>query len=56
MTLEDFIAEERARLIAFERFWTAMMQDRPDEFPHEQEPGDWDEQFFTFAPDAETTP
>lgn len=52
MTLEDFIIEERARLEAFERFWIAMMRDRPGEFPREQEPGDWDEQFLTFDPSA----
>ncbi len=56
MTLDEFLAGERERLVAFEAYWRRMMFERPDLFRNEHEPSDWDEGLQTFDPDdAEPT-
>jgi hypothetical protein len=44
MTLAEFMAHERLRLVAFEEMWRANMVENPGNYPGEMSPGDWDEQ------------
>ena len=48
MTLEEFLMEERERLVAFEAFWRNGALDAPQDFPNDMLPGDWSEQFDIF--------
>lgn len=50
MTLDEFLAEQRRTLDAFEKFWRDGMATRPGDFPAESGPGDWDEQLAIFDP------
>ncbi|MFL7901598.1 hypothetical protein ACJ41P_10725 [Azospirillum argentinense] len=50
MTLDEFIAEEKARLDAFAKHWREqqIVMDE-DIFPSELPPGEWDEQYRSFG-------
>jgi hypothetical protein len=48
MTLEEFIAETKARLEKFEQKWHLENSKNPAEWPNEMGRGDWDEQFMIF--------
>lgn len=49
MTLDEFVAEERARIDRFLADYRQQAETRPAEFPLAQEPGDWDEQLQFFS-------
>lgn len=49
MTLDEFVAEEQARITAFRAAWLRDAQQAPEQYPMDLEPGDWDEQFRAFA-------
>lgn len=59
MTLDEFIAEEHARIDAFKAMWVRNMakdERTPDGdpiFPAEMEPGDWDSQLLMYDVDDE---
>lgn len=51
MTLEEFIADKKIRLAAFERYWQANHKKFPKDWPLEFEEGNegvWDEQYQAF--------
>ena len=48
MTYQEFIEEQRQRLIDFEAYWLGMNHQHPDQFPMDMESGDWDEQLAIF--------
>ncbi|WP_342051268.1 MULTISPECIES: hypothetical protein [unclassified Cupriavidus] len=53
MTLDQFVEQERARLIAFERHWRAMNAVDPQNWPLDLGVGNaglWDEMLSEFAP------
>lgn len=49
MTLEEFLAEERARLDRFAASWREEAARQPDRYPLDLEPSDWDEALMTFS-------
>lgn len=48
MTLEEFLAEERRRLVAFESYWSTRRSELPGRYPAAMLPGDWDEQLGAY--------
>lgn len=55
VTLEQWLTKERARLDRFAAMWRKGEADKPDEFPAQMMPGDWDDQYFGFI-DEDLTP
>ncbi len=45
MTISDFCATERQRVINFYEWYTLMHRSQPDQYPLTLEPGEWDEQY-----------
>jgi hypothetical protein len=48
MTLDEFVAEERARLDRFIADYRKQAVEHPDEWPLEMAAGEWDEQLQIF--------
>ncbi len=48
MRIEDWIAEESERLQRFSAYWAREHAKKPNEFPNDMEPSDWDEAYMTF--------
>lgn len=49
MTLEQYIAELKAKIEKFEQEWLENQKADPDNYPTNLSPGDWDEQFLAAA-------
>lgn len=52
MTLDEFIVEQWKLLEMFRDHWKKMNKENPDQYPIELSPGNWDEQFMFFTPEA----
>lgn len=46
MTLEQYIAEAKAKIEKFEQEWLEKQKADPANYPNDLSPGDWDEQFL----------
>jgi hypothetical protein len=44
VSLDDFVKEEIARILAFQKYWKKEQGINPDGFPIEMREGDWVEQ------------
>jgi hypothetical protein len=48
MKLDEYLAEQRAALNAFEKYWLAENSHDPESYPLEMGAGDWNEQVGFF--------
>jgi len=48
MRIEEWLAEEADRLKRFRMYWLREHAEKPDEFPNDMEPSDWDEAYMIF--------
>lgn len=49
MYLDEWLAEERERLMRFENMWRKENNANPEHYPLTMEPSDWDEAIATFS-------
>lgn len=50
MSLEQWLADEGDRLVAFRRWYQGQQRENPERFPNVLPASTWDEQFMSFDP------